>query len=335
MLTDKARITVVAGKGGDGKVSFLHEKYRPHGGPDGGNGGNGGAVYVTGINDIRYLKKYKENPYIHGNDGVPGGSDKCTGANGEDIVIKVPFGTRVTNLTTKEFVEIFSDTEEVLLVKGGRGGKGNWEFRSAINQVPMEFEPGKPGEEKKYELELMLIADVGLIGVPNVGKSSLLNALTKANAQVADYNFTTLEPNLGTLSVPGNPLSGFGTENKIVLADIPGLIEGASQGRGLGFHFLKHIERTHLLVHCVSCTSDDPVKDYETVRNELGAFDKRLLDIPEILLFTKADELDDKQKKEFAKKVKKISKKPEFISIIDDKSLEKLKDQLIRNYSTD
>lgn len=323
MLIDKVRISVTGGKGGDGKVSFLHEKFRPNGGPDGGNGGNGGAVYVTGVNDIRYLKKYRERPDVHGNNGVPGGSVKCSGANGDELIIKVPFGTKVTNLETHESIEILSDKTEVLLAKGGRGGKGNWEFRSATNQTPEEFEPGKLGEHFHYEFELMLIADVGLIGIPNVGKSSLLNALTKAHAQVADYNFTTLEPNLGTLSVPGNPLSGFGTNGKIIIADIPGLIEGASQGRGLGFHFLKHVERTHLLVHCVACTSTDPVKDYETVRNELGTFDPRILEIPEIVVFTKSDELNGKQKKTFIQKVKSITKKPMFVSIINEEEMQK------------
>lgn len=312
MLVDSIRVKVVGGKGGLGAVSFRREKFIPKGGPDGGNGGWGGKVYVEGIPDIRYLRHYKEKPRIDGNAGVGGGDNKKTGSNGGDITIRVPFGTRILDLDTRESFEVLAEGEKYLLAKGGRGGKGNWEFRSATNQTPEQFELGKPGEMHTYLFELLLIADVGLIGLPNVGKSSLLNALTNAHAEVANYNFTTLEPNLGTMG-------------KIVIADIPGLIEGAHNGKGLGIHFLRHVERTKLLIHCVSGESADPKKEYNTIRSEMGAYNQGLLNVKEIVVFTKFDTLDATQLKDFKKKISKITKKPLFISIIDDESLEKLR----------
>ncbi len=315
MLIDKVQVHVVGGHGGEGAVSFRREKFIPKGGPDGGNGADGGDVYAIGVNNIRLLRKFREIPMVKGIPGGKGGAEKCTGKNGDDLVVKVPLGTRITNLRTNDYFDVLNDSERYLLARGGRGGKGNWEFRSATNQTPLQFETGQPGQDRLYEFELMMIADVGLIGLPNVGKSSLLNALTNANAQVANYHFTTLEPNLGTLG-------------RLIIADIPGLIEGASTGKGLGVHFLKHVARTKLLVHCVSCQSVDPIQDYKTIRNEMETFNKELMDIPEIIAFTQSDTLDEVQKKAFIKTVKKLSPKPLFLSIIDDDSMKVLEKEI-------
>ena len=233
------------------------------------------------------------------------------GHDGKDLVLKVPVGTIAHNLTTEKDIEIEHVGERILLAKGGNGGKGNFLFRSSRNTTPKQFQPGLPGESFEFRLELKFIADVGFVGLPNVGKSSLLNELTNANSKVANYAFTTLEPNLGTYY-------------ELILADIPGLIEGSSEGKGLGTRFLRHIERTRTLFHFISAESPTPVADYKTIRAELGAYSKALLKKPEHLFLTKSDVVDEKQLKSILTKLKKIDPKVIAISIIDEESLKKV-----------
>ena len=316
MLVDSVKITVKGGKGGNGAMSFRREKFVPKGGPDGGNGGRGGDVYVVGENNPYLLKKFREQPLIEAEDGTMGGSNKKTGQNGGDLIIKVPFGTRITNTKDHTFVEILNSESRFMLGRGGRGGRGNWEFRSPTHQTPRYAEKGEKGSTAEYLLELLLIADVGLIGLPNAGKSTLLNALTHSLAKVADYPFTTLEPNLGKLE-------------DMVIADIPGLIEGAHKGKGLGFQFLRHIARTRLLVHCLSCEQEDPEKVYSVIRDELEKYSQDLVKRPELVIFTKYDILDERQLVQFKKKIKKRWGEALFVSVLDDQSIAKLKQKLI------
>lgn len=318
MLIDEVRISVRGGNGGAGLVSFRREKFIPRGGPDGGNGGNGGDVYVQGVDNIRYLKKYHEKNSVEGVDGQPGANSKRTGASGKDTVFFVPVGSRVVNRTRNSVIDILDTTTTHLVARGGRGGKGNWEFRSATNQAPRTAEPGRPGQQADIEVRLMLIADIGLIGLPNAGKSSLLNALTTAQARVAAYPFTTLEPNLGRIGY------------KKTIADIPGLIEGASKGKGLGTSFLKHIERTRLLVHCISAESDDIQRDYETVRKEMGDFNPALLSVPELIVITKSDLADPAEIEKQKKKLSKTTSPIYAVSVADDTSIETLRNDLAR-----
>lgn len=315
MLVDQVKVTVEAGSGGSGCVSFHREKYVPKGGPDGGNGGDGGNVYVEGLNNIYLLKKFREQPYIKADNGDPGQKNKKHGANAPDLTIKVPFGTRITNLNDNSQIEILDSSSHFLLAKGGYGGRGNWEFRSATNQTPLQFEKGRPGQIVPYLFELQLIADIGLIGLPNAGKSTLLNALTQAKAKTADYPFTTLEPNLGVL-------------DNLIIADIPGLIEGAHIGKGLGIQFLRHVERTKMLVHCLSCQSSNPVKDYQIIRKELEAYNPLLLKRPELLLLTKTDVLSNQELTTLKTKLKKQGLSPLPISVLDDNSLHTLRNKV-------
>jgi GTP-binding protein len=318
MLLDDVTITIKAGNGGNGKVSFLREKYRPKGGPDGGNGGKGGSVFVVGTSDLSALNRFKFIKKIEAQNAEHGGSDKKTGKNGEDVEFHVPIGTDIIDDSGNIICEIKKNNERIMLARGGKGGKGNWLFRSATNQAPKYAEPGEKGVRKNIRLNLRFIATVGLIGLPNAGKSTLLNALTNAHAKIADYPFTTLEPNLGDL-------------NGIIIADIPGLIEGAHNGRGLGVKFLKHIEKTHVLIHCLDITSENLKKDYETIKNELNTYNKTLGEKNEYLLLTKSDLVNEKSAKKKLKEAKKFHPHVFVFSVLNDENVKTLS-LLIKNF---
>ncbi len=278
MLVDEAKIIIRAGSGGSGKVAFDTSKGGR--GPTGGNGGRGGEVYFEGVSNLSALKQFRFKKSFSAKNGADGRAKHLDGATGESIILKVPVGTILHNLGTSKDVHILKVGERALMAKGGRGGRGNFMFRGPSNTSPKEFEKGKPGEEWEIFLELQLIADIGLIGLPNAGKSSLLNELTCAGARVADYPFTTLEPNLGVF---------YGKSGRLIIADIPGLIEGASKGRGLGHKFLRHIERTGILIHCIAADSKDALADYKTIRNELKTYKPELAEKLEYVCITKID----------------------------------------------
>lgn len=313
MLIDEVHITIKGGDGGNGVVHFYNDAFRPKGGPDGGSGGNGGSVYFEGVSDISKLNQFRKSKVYSAQNGESGSRNNRTGKNGEDLVFFVPIGT-VANYDNGTSVEITHIGQKVLMAKGGSGGRGNYMFRSATNQTPQERELGFKCQPKKIFLQLKLIAQVGLIGLPNAGKTSLLNELTKADAKVANYAFTTLEPNLGV------------TKGGLIIADIPGLIEGAAVGRGLGIKFLKHIERTNILIHCVSAESQDPLKDYQTVRGELSNYSSVLTKKPEIIVLTKYDILDQKEVIKIQKKIKAVL----CTSIADTDSIKKLNDLITK-----
>jgi len=281
MLVDEAEITVRAGKGGDGIVSFRHEKYVPKGGPDGGDGGDGGNVVMQAANNIHTLSDYARIKKFAAEDGVNGGKQKRRGKSGQDLILKVPVGTVIFDLETKrKIADLNSEGKKIVIAHGGKGGLGNVHFASPTHQTPTEFKPGEEGEERKLRLVLELIADVGIIGLPNAGKSTLLSVISSARPKIADYPFTTLEPVLGAVQYH---------DKKFIACDIPGLIEGASEGKGLGHKFLKHILRTRILVHLIDATSPDPQKDYQTVRTELEKFAPSLALKKEIVVLTKID----------------------------------------------
>lgn len=290
MLVDEAEIIVRGGHGGAGRVSFIGKK---GGGPDGGNGGKGGDVYVKATSDIYALQQFLSKRVCKAADGENGGAGIRSGANGKDLILTMPLGTFLTDEKGEE-IELTKEAQEVLLAKGGLGGRGNESFKSPSNTTPRYAQKGLKGQERKLKLKLKLIADFGLIGLPNAGKSSLLNELTSANAKIGAYPFTTLEPNLGVL-------------NGKVLADIPGLIEGASEGKGLGHKFLKHIEKVKLLLHCISSESDNPSRDYKIIREELKKFNPELLNKKEMILLTKSDLGESRLKKIGKKKIIPVS----------------------------
>jgi GTP-binding protein len=280
-FADYAKIYVTAGKGGDGSAHMRREKYVPKGGPDGGDGGRGGSIILKGNAQLNTILDLRYKKYIKAKPGANGGSSRSTGKDGESIILQVPLGTVAFDADTRERMgEITEDEEEIVIAKGGRGGLGNWHFKSSVNQTPQYAEEGEIGEERVVELELKLIADVGLVGFPNAGKSTLLSALSHAKPKIADYPFTTLEPNLGVVK--------FSDYRSFVMADIPGIIEEAHQGKGLGIQFLRHIERNSILLFMVSSQTDIEY-EYNALVNELKAYRKDLLDKPRVLAITKMD----------------------------------------------
>ncbi|HVM76847.1 MAG TPA: GTPase ObgE [Candidatus Paceibacterota bacterium] len=306
MLIDEVSITIRAGHGGKGAVAF--NKNLMSLGPVGGSGGLGGSVIAVGVSDLSALGQFRYKKDFAAENGQDGRGQFRDGHTGKDLILKLPVGTVIHNLTTGTDIEITKVGEEIVLAKGGIGGKGNFQFRSSRNTSPTFAQDGRPGEAFELRLELKYIADVGFVGLPNVGKSSLLNKLTNAHSKVANYHFTTLEPNLGVYY-------------ELILADIPGLIEGSSAGKGLGIKFLRHIERTGTLFHFISSESEDPAGDYKTIRKELGAYNKALLKKPEYLFLTKIDLLSPAELKKKIVALKTINPDVTPISIHEPESI--------------
>ena len=285
-FVDYVKILCRSGKGGRGSMHLRHVKYNPNGGPDGGDGGRGGSVILRGNHNFWTLLHLKYERHIFAEHGGNGGKDKCHGTDGKDVYIDVPCGTVVYNAETGKYVcDVTYDGQEVVLLKGGRGGLGNYQFRTATNQAPRYAQPGEPMQEMTVIMELKLLADVGLVGFPNAGKSTLVSALSNARPKIANYPFTTMEPSLGIV--------GYHDNKSFVMADIPGIIEGASEGKGLGLRFLRHIERNSLLLFMVPGDTDDIYKEYNILLNELRQFNPEMLDKHRVLAVTKCDLLDE------------------------------------------
>ena len=317
-LIDEVTLHLAAGDGGNGVVRWRSEKFKPKAGPGGGNGGRGGDVYAEVVSDLGYLDYYLHKKSFSAKNGDTGGKLGKEGKNGEDIVLKFPRGSVLENTATGEELSLDTVGEKILLLKGGQGGLGNEHFKSSTNTTPMEWTPGKPGESAEFYVELRLFAEIGIIGLPSAGKSTLLNVLTNAKSKVGAYHFTTLDPHLGDM-------------HGHILADIPGIIEGAAAGKGLGHKFLKHIKRTEVLLHVISLESEFPFEDYNVIRNELAAYDESLLQKKELILLSKSDAVDAEEvesiKKEFESKIA-----PEEILVMsayDDDSIKEVKKKLI------
>lgn len=317
MFVDELKVHIKAGKGGDGVVRWHHEKGREFMGPAGGDGGNGGDVYIVGVRDASLLFKYRHVKEFNAENGVDGGKNSLFGRGGEDLEIKLPVGSIVTNLDNGKVFELLENDQKIKILSGGFHGFGNEHFKGSTNINPIESTPGKVGQEADFLIELKLIADVGLIGLPNAGKSSLLNSLTKSKSKVANYAFTTLDPHLGAL-------------HGVIIADIPGIIEGASEGKGLGIKFLRHISRTRILLHCISVENEDILNAYETIRNELISYDQSLDEKREIILITKTDLIDGEKLKEITALFEKEGKEVLNISLFDDVDIKKISDFLVK-----
>ena len=319
MFIDELKLHLRAGRGGNGVVRWRHEKGKEFGGPSGGNGGKGGDIYAVAVRDIGILASYRNTPSFEAGRGEDGFKDSKNGKTGEDIEIKLPVGSRITNLASGHSFELLNEGDREILLRGGRGGLGNEHFKSSVNVRPKEFTEGESGDEADFLIELLLIADIGIIGLPNAGKSSLLNTLTSAKSKVGNFPFTTLEPALGSF---------YG----LVIADIPGLIEGASVGKGLGHKFLRHVERTKALLHCISLESENPLEDYRLVRNELGLYNKAMLDKPEMVILTKTDTVSPEEAARKARILAEVSSDVFPVSILDDESIKKLGERLTQHF---
>lgn len=326
---DRVKIYVRAGKGGDGAVAFLREKYRPKGGPAGGDGGKGGNVILVATSSKHTLLDFKYKKHFIAEDGEPGKGKKMHGKKGEDLIIYVPVGTVVKDARTGEIIcDLVKDGQRCTVARGGKGGRGNARFATPTNQAPTYAEKGEPGEERWIILELKLIADVGLIGFPNAGKSTLLARLTRANPKIADYPFTTLSPNLGVMEL--------GWDRRLIIADIPGLIEDAHKGAGLGHEFLRHIERTKFLAHIIDVSDfreRDPIQAFEAINKELALYSQELVKKPQIVVANKIDASSDKELIEELRSYFK-EKGYEFcaISALTGEGLEELKERLWKKY---
>ena len=320
-FVDEMTVRAQAGKGGPGVVRWLHIKGKEKGGPSGGDGGRGGDIVLEGVRDLAILASYRYTKSFKAEDGGAGDKNNRHGKDGEPVVIRVPVGTVARVSGNPVPFEILSEGERVIVLKGGVGGFGNAHFKGATNQNPMQVTPGRPGQAGDIHITLKLIADAGFIGFPNAGKSSLLNALTRAQSKVGAYPFTTLDPHLGDF---------YGC----ILADIPGLIEGASGGRGLGSKFLKHIERTRFLIHLVSAEQEDVVEAYRAIRNELSAFNEMLAEKPELLVLSKVDTVDSVRQKELQEVLSKAAGKGVIaVSLVDDDLIKSFSDTLAQELS--
>lgn len=322
-FVDYVKVHVASGKGGQGSAHLRREKYVDKGGPDGGDGGRGGHVIVRGNKNLWTLVHYKFQKHFKAGHGEHGGKQRSTGAKGEDVYLEVPLGTVVRDTETNQVLfEITEDGEEKIVLEGGLGGRGNWHFKSSTNQTPRYAQPGLPGEEKQLTLELKVLAEVGLVGFPNAGKSTLLSVMTSAKPKIADYEFTTLKPNLGIVK--------YRDFRSFVMADIPGIIEGAAEGKGLGHYFLRHIERNATLLFLIPADSADISREYEILLDELRRYNPELLHKKRLVAISKSDMLDEELIHEIRQELDKdLSGVPYlFISSVAQKGLQELKDKL-------
>ena len=317
---DYVKINVKSGKGGAGSVHFRKEKYVPKGGPDGGDGGDGGSIILKGNAQLWTLLHLRYQKHLAADNGGIGTGNRSTGANGKDIIIEVPLGTVAKDAETNEvLLEIVADGEEKVLLQGGRGGLGNTHFKTATKQAPQHAQPGEPGEEKWVVLELKVLADIGLVGFPNAGKSTLLSVISAAKPEIADYPFTTITPNLGVVK--------YRDFRSFVVADIPGIIEGAAEGKGLGHRFLRHIERNSILLMMLAADSEDIAESYRILIDELEQYNPELLDKKRVIAVSKSDLIDKKEQNKIAKKLPKDIPHI-FISAITNHQIDALKDLL-------
>ncbi|GAA4240022.1 GTPase ObgE [Winogradskyella damuponensis] len=321
-FVDYVKMHVTSGNGGKGSSHLHREKYIAKGGPDGGDGGRGGHVILRGNSNLWTLIHLKFKRHFRAGHGAHGSSGRSTGADGEDVYVEVPLGTVVRDSETDEILfEITEDGEERIVVEGGMGGRGNWHFKSSVNQTPRYAQPGIPLEEKDITLELKVLADVGLVGFPNAGKSTLLSVLTSAKPKIADYEFTTLKPNLGIVE--------YRDFKSFVMADIPGIIEGAAEGKGLGYYFLRHIERNSILLFLIPADAKDIVEQYEILEDELRRYNPEMLDKERLVVISKSDMLDDELKSEISTILDKdLKAEYMFISSLAHQGLTELKDKL-------